>query len=406
MTPSFSIARFLAASLLLSVSANALTFSPGEIVRVAKGEMLQFQGKNFLPAPKGQEFTVLKYEPMQNIAYVAFFKEDGSLIAVSLPANAVEPAAPNAWTDLLRGTEAFRDARYDEARRLLTRAAQEPKYRTLATTVSARLTGYFAAVGQASTPAGRQALGTVILGLRDTAAEFVKDGYLCLALPLDEVAEKAAKQLSGGTAIPALASKIDRADVEKKVATSQRCVARARQAMSLRRYVEAKKTIAEGLAAEPERPELKQFEKETAKAVAEGDENFANADRMRKFPNGTPHALTALEHGLKACADHPKLLALKKEMSGAVEARTAPPVSPALLTAARANSPLAVIEEGRTLYTTRCAECHDLELLDSRSVSSWEKAVAGMSGRAKLNDAQKSRIMEYITVAWNSLDAK
>jgi mono/diheme cytochrome c family protein len=386
--------------------ANALTVSPGEIVRVSKGEMLQFQGKNFLPAPKGQEFTVLQYQPAQNIAYVAFFKEDGSLIAVSLPANAVEAAPPNAWTDLLRGTEAFRDTRYDEARRLLTRAAQEPKYRALATGISARLTGYFAASGQASTPSGRQAFGAVIVGLRETAAEFVKDGYLCLALPLDEVAEKAAKQLSGGTAIPALASKIDRADVEKKVATSQRCVARARQAMSLRRYVEAKKTIAEGLAAEPERPELKQFEKETAKAVQEGDENFTNADRMRKFPNGTPHALTALEHGLKACADHPKLLALKKDMSGAVEARTAPPVSPALLTAARVNSPIAALEEGRNLYTSRCAECHDLELLDSRSVSGWEKAVAGMSGRAKLNDAQKSRIMEYITVAWNSLEAK
>jgi hypothetical protein len=93
-------------------------------------------------------------------------------------------------------------------------------------------------------------------------------------------------------------------------------------------------------------------------------------------------------------------------MSGEFEGRTAPPVTPALLTAAHSSGPLAALEEGRKLYTSRCTECHDLELMDSRSVSGWEKAVGGMAGRAKLTDPEKARILEYITVAWNSLEGK
>jgi hypothetical protein len=401
------VTRQLACLLALPVLAPAASFfSAGDVVRVTRGEMLQFQGKNLVPAPKGQEFTILQYQAMQNTAFVAFYKEDGSLIAVSLPGAALEMAPPNPWSDLLRGAEAFRDQRFDQARRFFQSAAKDPQHRALASALEARLTGLSAAQAQGGTPAGRQAVGAMVLGLRETAAELVKNGQLCLALPLDEAAERIAAALTGGTPVPALASKIDRAEIAKKVAISQRCVVRARQAISLKRFAEARKTVMEGLEAEPERPELKAFDKLTRKALREADEAYEAADRMRKFPNGTPHALTALENGLKACSDHVRLVALKKEMSGVFEQRTAPPVTPAMLTSASARSPLPVIEEGRKLYTTRCAECHDLELLDSRSVSGWERAVSGMAGRAKLTDPEKARIMDYITVAWNSLDAK
>jgi hypothetical protein len=403
-------ALLLAVALLSTVTASfgaATFFAPGDVVRVTKGEMLLFQGKNFLPAPKGQEFTVLQYQPMQNVAYVAFFKEDGSAIAVTLPAGSLEAAPPNGWTDLLRGVQAFRELRVDEARRFLLRAGQDPAYRALATSLSSRLTGYVAASGQQASAAGRQALGTVLLGLRLTAAELAKSGSLTVALALDEGTDRAVAQAYGSaTPDPAYGSKLDRPAIAQQVATSQRCVARARQAISLKRLVEARKYVDEGLTAEPERPELKEFAARLNKELKEADEGFLAADRMRGFANGIPHALTALERGLKVCADHPKLLALKKEMSGVFEERTAPPVTPALLTAARAKGPMNALQEGRTLYTTRCAECHELELLDSRSVSGWEQAVSSMSGRAKLSAPEKARILDYLTVAWNSLDSK
>ena len=92
-------------------------------------------------------------------------------------------------------------------------------------------------------------------------------------------------------------------------------------------------------------------------------------------------------------------------MESQVEERTSPPVTPALLTAAKSRAPLAPLQEGRQLYTARCTECHDLELLDSRSPTGWEKAVASMAGRAHLSDAQQARIVEYLAVAWQSLDS-
>ena len=118
-----------------------------------------------------------------------------------------------------------------------------------------------------------------------------------------------------------------------------------------------------------------------------------------------PHALTALEMGLKLCADHPQLLALKKEMSGAFEERTSPPVTPAFLTAAGGGDAKA-LAEGHSLYTNRCTECHDLELIDSRTMSSWEKMVGSMSRRAGLDGAQQAQILAYITAAQKVVESK
>ena len=126
---------------------------------------------------------------------------------------------------------------------------------------------------------------------------------------------------------------------------------------------------------------------------------------MRHFNKGEVHALTAIEHGLKLCADHPQLLALKKEMSSAFEERTSPPVTTAFLAAAKVSTPLAALTEGHQLYTTRCAECHDLELIDSRGMGGWQKAVAGMSRRANLTAPQQARILDYLAAAQNSVAA-
>jgi hypothetical protein len=126
---------------------------------------------------------------------------------------------------------------------------------------------------------------------------------------------------------------------------------------------------------------------------------------MRKFPKGTPHALTALEMGLKLCADHPLLLALKKEMSSAFEESTAPPVDTAFMAAAKGGD-AKELTEGHSLYTNRCTECHDLDLIDSRTIGSWEKMVGSMSRRAGLNSEQQARILTYIAAAQKVVESK
>src|SRR5438034_77768 len=78
---------------------------------------------------------------------------------------------------------------------------------------------------------------------------------------------------------------------------------------------------------------------------------------------------------------------LRQEMNAAFEERTSPPVTPQFLAMAKVSTPMQVLNEGRELYTKRCAECHDLEMVDSRTVSSWQKAIAGMAGRAHVDQA-------------------
>ena len=375
--------------------AAAVSFAPGDSVRLTRSETLLYEGKNFLGAPKGQEFSVVRSELGGRVS-VAHCKDDGSLIAVVLPADALEPSPPDAWADLLRGAGAFRDGRWEDARRLLLRAAQDPQHRALASALSTRVQGALNAAGAArsgSAPS-RQALATTLGSLRDTAVQLSKLGHLTLAVWLDEGADRLAVPI-----VPAVPSKLDRADLAKRVAISNRALMRGRQAVARHRLHEATKIIHEGLEAEPGRADLKALESPIAKEVAEADESYEAANRMRRFEKGAVHALTAIERGLKACADHPQLLALKKEMQSAFEERTAPPVTPAFLSAAGASASAQSLTEGHRLYTTRCTECHDLELLDSRGGDGWQRAVAGMARRANLTNAEQSRILDYIAAA-------
>ena len=381
---------FLVFELLVSQSTSwAATFGVGDTVRLTRSETLLFKGENFLGAPKGQEFNVLQQDASRGLVYVGFYKPDGTQIAVTLPADALEASPPDGWTDLLRATEAFGAGRYEETRRFMLRAAQDAKYRVLATGLSGRLLGAVTASQSKVTwlPA--------LQGLRETADQLCKQGNYSLGLAVDQGADRLGARLPDVVA----PSKIDREEVAKRVATVTRAVVNCRQALALHRLTEASRHIKAGLEAEPSRPELKAVEAKVQKDLAEADSRCEDAERMRKFPKGEVHALTALEQGLKLCLDHPGLLSLKRDMQGAVEERTAPPITPALLAAARAKSPVAALEEGRKLYTTKCTECHDLEMVDSRSASGWQSAVSGMARRAHINDTQKERILDYLAVA-------
>lgn len=358
----------------------ASAFTAGELVRTTRGEMLQFQGKDYVSAAKGQEFPVLQHDAIRGIVYVPFIKPDGTTLAVTVPQSALEAAPRDGWMDLLGGVEAFRDGRGEAARQLLARAGQDERYKPLSLALAPRLQAALAT----KSPAALQTL-------RETAAQLEKLGHPSLALALDEGTDRL-----GGNAAPP--PKVDRADLRKHVATSTRALARARQAVALRCLVNADEEIRAGLAAEPARPELKALQSRVQKDLEEAAQKCADADRMRKFHRGTPHALTALNMGLKLCVDLPQLIALKKEMSGAFEKKTAPPVNTAFLSAAGGGDARS-LTEGHRLYTIRCTECHELELLDSRGVSGWQKAIAGMARRANLTTEQQARILDYLTAA-------
>lgn len=397
----FTIVTMLTAMLGIGHAAPALTI--GEPVRATHSEMLTFQGKNFSRAGKGQEFTLLKHDASRKQVFVSFLKDDNTMIAVSLPAEAVEPAAPRASMDLVRGAEAFRDQRYDEAKRLLTRAAQDRQYAALGGALFTRMNGAVASVSQARTnPAMRQAATNTLQTLRDTAEQLAKAGMPSLALPLDEGADRLAAQAPGLT-VPV--SKVDRADLAKRTAVSQRAFLLARQAFALKQLVAASKNIREGLEAEPAHPELKAMQPLVQKDLGEADSLCKTAKKMQRQPNGAIHALSAIDDGLKLCTDHTDLRELRKELASAFEERTSPQVTPAFLSLAKVSTPTPMLEEGRKLYTSRCTECHDLEMLDGRTLTAWERMVSGMARRANLNDAEKTRIMDYIAAAQKTVEA-
>ena len=401
----FTIFAALAVSLVALGFVRAATpaFVAGDPVRVTHSEMLVFQGKNFLRAAKGQEFTLLKHDAARKQVFVSFLKDDNTLIALALPSDVVEPSAPPASLDLVRGAEAFRDQRYDEARRLLTRAAQDKQYAALGGAIFTRMNGAIAAVAQTrANPAAKQAATNTLQGLRDTAEQLAKAGLPSLALPIDEAADRLGAQVAG-LAVPA--TKLDRADIAKRAATAQRAYLLARQAAALKHLVTASKFIKEGLDAEPAHAELKAMSPRVQTDLDEADSLCKTAKKVRRFDNGAIHALSAIDDGLKLCADHADLRELRKELSSAFEERTSPQVTPAFLAIAKVSTPTQVLDDGRKLYTNRCTECHDLEMLDARSLSGWERMVSGMGRRANLSEVEKTHIMDYIAAAQKVVEA-
>ena len=115
----------------------------------------------FLSAPKGQEFSVFKHEPGKGLIYLAFVQKEGGVVAVTLPENAVELVPPDGWMTLLRGVQAFREQRYEDARKMLGIAAQDAVYKALAAGIQARLESITTAARQVLQIEGEPALKSV-----------------------------------------------------------------------------------------------------------------------------------------------------------------------------------------------------------------------------------------------------
>ena len=375
----------------------------GDPVRVTRSEMLLFQGKNLAGAAKGQEFTLLKHDAGKKQVFVSFMKDDGTLVAATLPDEAVEPGVVRATSVLVRGVEAFRDQRYDEAKRLLTRAALDKQHAALAGALFTRVNGAFGSASLARTsPAAKQAATTTLQTLRDTAEGLAKAGMTRIALALDEGTDRLGVQVPGLT-VPA--TKVDRADLTKRAAISQRETMLARQSFALKQLVAASKHVAAGLEAEPAHDELKAMQPLVQKDLEEADTLCKTAKKMQRQPNGAVHALSAIDDGLKLCTDHADLRELRKTLAAAFEEKTSPQVTPAFVSIAKAGTSAPMLEEGRKLYTVRCTECHDLEMLDGRTLTSLSSMVGSMSRRAGLSDAEKTRILDYIAAAKTVVDA-
>ena len=390
------------------------------MVRLARKETLLFNKEPFLAAPKGQEFTVLKHEAGKGPVYLAFVQKEGAVIAVTLPEESLELVNPDGWMLLLRGCQAFRDQRFEDAKKLMTRAGQDAAYKTLTAAVIGRADSLLGAARHVMQLEGDVVLKTSpeafaarlepmqrlfaesVGGGRELAVDLANRGYTSLAVALDEGIDRLGARVcpkreggAGGVEIPP--SRLSREEVSAKAMKAAFSVVRCRQAMAVRRMVEAKGYIEEGLQAEPARPELKAMQTKVLAEIVDAEDRYNAALSNQK--RNLPQALLALERGLKTCADLPQLIKLREDLSGALEEKTAPPVTPAFVSLSKTTTPTAILEEGRKLYMTRCTQCHDLEMLDSRTLTGWKSEVSGMARRAKVDDAQQNTIVQYLAAA-------
>ncbi|MCC6599490.1 MAG: cytochrome c, partial [Crocinitomicaceae bacterium] len=54
------------------------------------------------------------------------------------------------------------------------------------------------------------------------------------------------------------------------------------------------------------------------------------------------------------------------------------------------------LEDGYTIYTSRCSKCHDLKDIPSMSEQDWIKSIASMAPKARLSEAEKITLEHYI----------
>jgi len=77
-----------------------------------------------------------------------------------------------------------------------------------------------------------------------------------------------------------------------------------------------------------------------------------------------------------------------------------PPVTAELaLAGAHQHVDLAALRKGRTLFVSRCIECHTLPAISQHSATEWPPLIDEMAGRANLKSAERDAVLAYILVA-------
>ena len=77
-------------------------------------------------------------------------------------------------------------------------------------------------------------------------------------------------------------------------------------------------------------------------------------------------------------------------------------VTPAMVTAAQKRSPDATadsLEHGRSVFGKRCHACHALPKPKAKSSEEWPKVLDRMAKLAKLSDAEKKDVLDYVLAA-------
>lgn len=62
-----------------------------------------------------------------------------------------------------------------------------------------------------------------------------------------------------------------------------------------------------------------------------------------------------------------------------------------------ASATLADLQQGRTLYISKCADCHSLYLPESFTASQWRSILPTMTPRTNLTSAQVQLVTKYVT---------
>ena len=77
-----------------------------------------------------------------------------------------------------------------------------------------------------------------------------------------------------------------------------------------------------------------------------------------------------------------------------------PPISPALVANARRDrADSQTLSHGRSLFVSRCLECHTLPSVTKHSPDDWPHLVTRMSGRANLSASERDAITAYLRAA-------
>jgi hypothetical protein len=78
---------------------------------------------------------------------------------------------------------------------------------------------------------------------------------------------------------------------------------------------------------------------------------------------------------------------------------TAPPEVTPQLARAYSRVSLAQLQQGRTLFVSRCIECHTLPAVTAHTAAEWPNLIAEMADRASLKPAERNAVLAYILAA-------
>ncbi len=78
--------------------------------------------------------------------------------------------------------------------------------------------------------------------------------------------------------------------------------------------------------------------------------------------------------------------------------KTATVVSEVATKTSNANVTQAQFEEGKKVYEQYCGKCHALKSPGDFTADRWVKLIDRMAGRARIDEAQKQQIYNYVSV--------